>query len=48
MIDHGPFAASRWLLHTTSMHPLYRKFGFAEPDYKLLERPRTSQASESG
>lgn len=48
MIDHGPFAATRWLLHTTSMHPLYRKFGFSEPDYKLLERPRASQASDSG
>jgi GNAT superfamily N-acetyltransferase len=48
MIDHGPFAANRWLLHTTSMHPLYRKFGFSEPDYKLLERPRASQASDSG
>ena len=48
MIDHGPFAATRWLLHTTSMHPLYRKFGFSEPDYKLMERPRTSQASDSG
>ena len=48
MIDNGPFATSRWLLHTTSMHRLYRKFGFSEPDYKLMERPRTSQASESG
>jgi GNAT superfamily N-acetyltransferase len=48
MVDNGPFAAQRWLLHTTSMHPLYRKFGFSEPDYKLLERPRTSQASDSG
>ena len=48
MIDNGPFATNRWLLHTTNMHALYRKFGFSEPDYKLLERPRTSQASESG
>ena len=43
-----PVRRTRWLLHTTSMHPLYRKFGFAEPDYKLMERPRTSQASDSG
>ena len=48
MIDNGPFAANRWLLHTTSMHPLYRKFGFSEPDYKLMERPRASQPSDSG
>jgi ribosomal protein S18 acetylase RimI-like enzyme len=48
MIDNGPFATNRWLLHTTSMHRLYRKFGFSEPDYKLMERPRTSQPSDSG
>jgi ribosomal protein S18 acetylase RimI-like enzyme len=48
MIDNGPFAADRWILHTTNMHRLYRKFGFSEPDYKLMERPRTSQASDSG
>ena len=29
----------RWLLHTTNMHPLYRKFGFDEPDAKVMERP---------
>jgi GNAT superfamily N-acetyltransferase len=48
MIDNGPYADLRWLLHTTNLHPLYRKFGFAEPDYKLLERPATRNASESG
>ena len=48
MIDNGHLATNRWLLHTTNMHPLYRKFGFSEPDYKLMERPRTSQASDSG
>ena len=48
MIENGPYATTRWLLHTTSMHPLYRKFGFGDPDYKLMERPRTSQASDRG
>jgi GNAT superfamily N-acetyltransferase len=48
MVEHGPYANLRWLLHTTNMHPLYRKFGFYEPDYKLLERPSTKNASESG
>jgi GNAT superfamily N-acetyltransferase len=48
MIENGPYADTRWLLHTSSMHRLYRKFGFAEPDHKLLERPRKSQASDSG
>ena len=48
MVEHGPLAQLRWLLHTTDMHPLYRKVGFAEPSYKLLERPSTRNASESG
>ena len=48
MVENGPYADVRWLLHTTNMHSLYRKFGFSEPDYKLLERPSTRNASESG
>jgi GNAT superfamily N-acetyltransferase len=39
MVEEGPLAHLRWLLHTTDMHPLYRKLGFAEPDFKVLERP---------
>jgi GNAT superfamily N-acetyltransferase len=39
MVEEGPLAHLRWLLHTTDMHPLYRKLGFAEPGFKLLERP---------
>jgi hypothetical protein len=38
----------RWLLHTTNMHALYRKVGFGEPDYKLMERRSARNASESG
>jgi len=48
MVENGPFAHVKWLLHTEDMHPLYRKFGFAEPNYKVLERPSTRNASESG
>jgi len=48
MIDESPYADVRWLLHTTNMRPLYRKLGFAEPDYKVMERRSTSQASDSG
>jgi GNAT superfamily N-acetyltransferase len=48
MVERGPLAQLRWLLHTTDMHPLYRKLGFAEPNYKLMERPSTRNASESG
>jgi ribosomal protein S18 acetylase RimI-like enzyme len=48
MIDESPFANVRWILHTTNMHALYRKFGFGEPDYKVMERRPTSQESASG
>jgi GNAT superfamily N-acetyltransferase len=39
MIDDGPGATFRWMLHTRDAHGLYRKFGFAEPDGRLMERP---------
>ena len=39
MIDRGPHADAKWLLHTEDAHALYRRFGFEEPDYKLMERP---------
>lgn len=41
MIDDGPGAHFRWMLHTADAHDLYRKFGFAEPDRTYLERPAT-------
>jgi GNAT superfamily N-acetyltransferase len=37
-VDEGPFAGTKWLLHTADAHDLYRKFGFAEPGDKALER----------
>ena len=48
MVENGPFAHVKWILHTEDMHPLYRKFGFAEPNYKVLERPATRNSSDSG
>jgi ribosomal protein S18 acetylase RimI-like enzyme len=39
MVDHGPYAGVKWLLHTTDAHALYRKFGFEDPSFKVLERP---------
>jgi GNAT superfamily N-acetyltransferase len=39
MIDAGPGAGFRWLLHTADAHGLYADFGFAPPDATLLERP---------
>ena len=38
MVEDGPLAGRRWLLHTEDAHELYRKFGFGEPGPKLLER----------
>ena len=37
-VDEGPFSATKWFLHTDDAHDLYRKFGFAEPGPKALER----------
>jgi GNAT superfamily N-acetyltransferase len=48
MIENGPYAGIKWLLHTTDMHPLYRKLGFEEPNYKVMERRLTRNESESG
>lgn len=39
MIDNGPYAGRRWLLHTRDAHGLYRQFGFGEPNERLMERP---------
>jgi GNAT superfamily N-acetyltransferase len=39
MVDDGPGRDFRWLLHTSDAHDLYRRFGFAQPDATLLERP---------
>ena len=48
MIDNGPYANVKWLLHTTDAHPLYRKLGFGEPSQKVMERASTRNTSESG
>ena len=37
LIEHGPYAERRWILHTRDMHRLYAKLGF-EPNERLLER----------
>ena len=38
MIENGPYADRKWILHTEDAHGLYEKFGFAAPNYKVLER----------
>jgi GNAT superfamily N-acetyltransferase len=40
MVENGAYADLRWLLHTSDMHALYRKVGFGDPDFKVMERPR--------
>jgi GNAT superfamily N-acetyltransferase len=39
MIERGPLAPLRWILHTADAHELYARFGFAEPGPRTLERP---------
>jgi RimJ/RimL family protein N-acetyltransferase len=48
MIDDGPGAGQRWMLHTSDAHGLYRQFGFAAPGASVLERPRESRAGATG
>jgi GNAT superfamily N-acetyltransferase len=42
MVEEGPGADFRWMLHTADAHELYRRFGFAEPGSPVLERPHAS------
>jgi GNAT superfamily N-acetyltransferase len=37
-VDEGPLARTKWFLHTRDAHDLYRRFGFAEPSERALER----------
>ena len=37
-VEEGPLARTKWFLHTADAHDLYRKFGFAEPGERTLER----------
>ncbi|HEV7647935.1 MAG TPA: GNAT family N-acetyltransferase [Actinophytocola sp.] len=47
MVDDGPGAGFRWMLHTADAHDLYRRFGFTEPDSTYLERPGKHPVSEA-
>jgi GNAT superfamily N-acetyltransferase len=37
MIEDGPYADRRWILHTRDAHALYAKFGFG-PHERLMQR----------
>ena len=38
MVERGDLGHLKWLLHTSDMHPLYRKLGFDVPTAKVMER----------
>lgn len=37
IVENGPFAGRRWILHTRDAHSLYEKLGFG-PNERLMER----------
>jgi GNAT superfamily N-acetyltransferase len=39
LVERGPYARVRWLLHTKDAHGLYEQLGFGPPDERLMERP---------
>jgi ribosomal protein S18 acetylase RimI-like enzyme len=41
MVERGPYADRKWLLHTRDMKRLYAKLGFGEPGERLMERDPT-------
>jgi len=40
IVENGPLAARRWVLHTRDAHSLYERFDFG-PNERLMERPTT-------
>jgi len=38
MVENGPYASKRWLLHTRDMHRLYEKLDFGPPSERVMER----------
>jgi predicted N-acetyltransferase YhbS len=39
IVENGPLAGVKWILHTSDAHDLYRRFRFGEPSERVLERP---------
>ena len=48
MVDDGPGAHLRWMLHTRDAHGLYERFGFQAPDDTYLERPMRLPGPSAG
>ena len=40
IVDNGPYADLRWVLHTRDAQTLYEKFRFGAPSERLMERVR--------
>jgi GNAT superfamily N-acetyltransferase len=38
IVEHGPLAEVKWILHTEDAHGLYRKLGFGPPSERVMER----------
>jgi GNAT superfamily N-acetyltransferase len=38
MVENGPYADRKWILHTRDMHRLYAKLGFGPPSERVMER----------
>jgi GNAT superfamily N-acetyltransferase len=38
MVERGPYAHLKWLLHTADAHSLYARFGFGPPSGRVMER----------
>jgi GNAT superfamily N-acetyltransferase len=43
IVENGPYADRRWVLHTRDAHSLYEKLGFG-PNERLMERALTFKA----
>ena len=39
IVDNGPQAGLRWTLGTVDAHDFYRRLGFGEPSWMVMERP---------
>jgi GNAT superfamily N-acetyltransferase len=44
LVERGPLASLRWLLHTRDAHGLYERFGFTAPPTPVLDRPAQAAA----
>ena len=38
MVERGPYANLKWLLHTSDAHTLYERFAFGPPSERVMER----------